>query len=184
MKIILASKSPRRRELLKRIVPEFTVADANIVETLEDSLSPEEKIMQLSQRKAEAIKEKDALIIAADTAVFSQGKILGKPKDKEDAYNMLKMLSGKTHFVITAYTVKNSEKKVTKAVKTFVTFRELSEEEISEYIKSEEPFDKAGAYGIQGAAAKFISGIEGDYFSVVGLPVCSLCQTLKEFNIG
>ena len=109
---------------------------------------------------------------------------MGKPKDEADAFNMLKSLSGCTHNVHTAVTVTRGDKTVTKVVTTAVTFRDITDEEISDYIDTGEPMDKAGAYGIQGRASKFVSGIEGDYFNVVGLPVCTLSLMLKEFYIN
>ena len=184
MKVILASKSPRRKELLSLILPQFAVCESGADEMVNGNASPLEKISEISKRKADAIKgEKGDIIISADTAVVFENRILGKPENSENAAEMLKMLSGKTHKVITAFTVKKDEKSVTEAVETEVSFNPLSDAEIENYIKTGEPFDKAGAYGIQGYAAKFISKISGDYFTVVGLPVSALYKTLKEFGL-
>lgn len=185
IQIVLASKSPRRRELLSLITNDYDVLVSNVDESVNDNLSPKEKIESINLKKAEAVKKirKDAVIISADTAVFVLGKQFGKPKNKEEAKNMLNALSGKTHSVITAFTVINGEKTVTKSVETKVTFRKLTEKEIEDYIASPEPYDKAGGYGIQGKAALFVRKIDGDYMSVVGLPVCALKQTLNEMGI-
>ena len=184
MKIILASKSPRRRELLSLIFKSFDIVETDIDETVDLSLSPRRRIEQISLKKAEAVKPTDdTCIISADTAVFLGDRQFGKPKTHTEAAEMLSALSGKTHSVITAYTVKANKKTVTKSVETKVTFRSLSEKEIEDYINTGEPFDKAGGYGIQSGGAVFCEKIEGDYPCVVGLPVSSLYVTLKEMGI-
>ena len=185
MKIILASKSPRRRELLSLIFKSFEIVETDIDETVDSSLSPRKRIEQISLKKAEAVNiiSDDTCIISADTAVFLGDRQFGKPKNHTEAAEMLSALSGKTHSVITAYTVKANKKTVTKSVETKVTFRSLSEKEIEDYINTGEPFDKAGGYGIQSGGAVFCEKIEGDYPCVVGLPVSSLYVTLKEMGI-
>ena len=167
------------------ITDDFKIVVSDADEKVSDALSPSEKVKSISLKKAKAVYEsqKDAVIISADTAVFAGDKQFGKPKDKSEAEKMLKILSGKTHSVITAFTVIYKDKTVTKSVETKVTFRKLTDKEIEEYIDSGEPFDKAGGYGIQGKAALFAERIEGDYMSVVGLPVCALKQTLNEMGI-
>ena len=182
---ILASQSPRRRELFGRLVPEFTVMIDDSTEVWVPDEKPEATVKRLAEEKARnvAIKtDKDALILAADTVVVLDGKILGKPKDEEEAYAMLQALSGNTHQVFTGIAVldRHSGKCVTAAECTKVRFTDLDEETIRYYIASGEPMDKAGAYGIQDLAALFVEGIEGDYFNVVGLPLCRLGKLLKE----
>ena len=186
MSIVLASKSPRRKELLGLLDLDFKVITADIDETINPSLPVNDEIARLSFEKASAVSkiaEKNSVIISADTVVVFNERVMGKPKDAADAEDMLCNLSGNTHSVITAVTVMNGDKVLTKTVNTSVTFRKLSAGEIRDYIATGEPFDKAGGYGIQGRASKFVSRIDGDYFSVVGLPVCTLSEMLKNFNI-
>ena len=183
--IILASQSPRRRELLKYITNDFEVKTANVDETLEKGISPDKAVEYLSKIKAEPFKNGVDTIIGADTVVSIDGKILGKPKDKADAFAMIKELSGREHSVFTGVTVicKNEEK--TFSVETKVKFFDLSDDEINTYIATGEPFDKAGAYGIQGVGAVLVEKIEGDYNNIVGLPLAKLNQVfLKEFNLN
>ncbi|MGN0148652.1 MAG: Maf family protein [Clostridia bacterium] len=189
---ILASGSPRRKELLSAIGIDFdvVVSDAD-----EDSISKDAPVeiyvQELALLKAAAtaknvLKKKKALIIAADTIVTLDGKILGKPQDEDDAFNMLSELSGRTHAVYTGYCVMRISDGFTvcNRVKTDVTFKLLDDEKIRSYIRTGEPMDKAGAYGIQGLGALLIEKIDGDYFNVVGLPVSSLADTLSsEFDI-
>ena len=187
MKIVLASKSPRRKELLGLLDLEFQIITADIDETMDSNISVIDEVARISHQKALAVANglsPDTVIISADTIVELGGQLMGKPKDEADAFNMLKSLSGCTHNVHTAVTVTRGDKTVTKVVTTAVTFRDITDEEITAYIKIGEPMDKAGAYGIQGRASKFVSGIEGDYFNVVGLPVCTLSLMLKEFYIN
>ncbi len=187
MNFILASKSPRRKELLRLLDIDFDVVSADIDETVDESKSVTEEISRLSYNKALAVTDlvpDDSVIISADTVVELDGKILGKPKDHNDAVCMLKNLSGKTHNVITCVTVLYGNKHITNAVTTAVTFRDVTDSEISAYIKTGESMDKAGAYGIQGRASKFVSKINGDYFNVVGLPLCKLSTMLKELDIN
>jgi len=188
-KIILASASPRRRELLAQIGLEFEVITSDTDESFDESMIVEEIVKKLAFEKAHVVAKQvsdDNIVIGADTVVHYNGAILGKPQNEAQAKEMLKMLSGKTHDVLTGFAViRLSDNKVAiNFEKTNVTFRFLSEDEIDNYIGTKEPFDKAGAYGIQGLGATFVSGINGDYNNVVGLPLCSLSQCLKnEFGI-
>lgn len=180
--IILASQSPRRQELLKLITSDFEINVSNVDETLPDKITPKEAVMYLSKIKAEPFADGDDIVIGADTVVALDGKILGKPKSEENAKEMLRFLSGRTHSVFTGVTLANDKKTKTFAVETKVKFFELTNEEIDAYIKTKEPFDKAGAYGIQGYGSLLVEKIDGDYFNVVGLPVSTLARELKAFN--
>lgn len=180
MKIILASKSPRRQEILKNLGVEFICEPVDADESIEEGKMPCDAVSIISQRKAilclENHKgESDVFVISADTVVVIDGKIIGKPKDKEDAFNTLRTLSGRSHDVFTGFTLATQDKIYTKYVKTEVFFRELSDDEINTYISCGEPFDKAGSYGVQGKGATFVKSLCGDFFNVVGLPVCELC---------
>lgn len=186
MDVVLASASPRRRELLEMLgVCDFDICPAVGEEKTEAGRSPAETVCALSRAKAEEVGAKygDAVIIAADTVVFCSGRIFGKPKSEREAKLMLTELSGKTHEVYTGLTVIQGEKLISEAECTKVRFRELDEAEIKAYISSGEPMDKAGAYGIQGKASLFVEGIEGDYFNVVGLPICRLGKMLKTIGV-
>ena len=180
--IILASQSPRRQELLKLITSDFEIKVSNVDETLPDKITPKEAVMYLSKIKAEPFADGDDIVIGADTVVALDGKILGKPKSEENAREMLRFLSGRTHSVFTGVTLASSKKTKTFAVETKVKFFELTNEEIDAYIKTKEPFDKAGAYGIQGYGSLLVEKIDGDYFNVVGLPVSTLARELKAFK--
>ncbi len=178
--IILASGSPRRLEILTMAGYNCTVIKPDTDENIEYSL-PEEYVAELSRRKAaEVAKNTNGCIIAADTVVTSGGKILGKPKDEKDAKRMLRSLSGKTHSVFTGFTVRQGSKSVTEVSETKVLMRLIDEEELSSYVATGDPLDKAGAYGIQCAAGMFIEKIDGDYYTVVGLPLCRVSVTLRE----
>lgn len=180
MQLILASGSPRRKELLSLFRIPFTVVPADVDETMDPANAPCEEVARLSAKKARAVKrEPDDVVIAADTIVVCEGKVLGKPKSEENAYHMLSLLSGRDHQVMTGCTVLRGEKCETFTEVTDLHFRTLSEREIRAYIASGEPMDKAGAYGIQGGAALFCRRMEGDYYNVMGLPVCRLWQTLQ-----
>ncbi len=183
MKVILASASPRRQELLKIIFSEFEIIPADVDETLSPDISPETAAEYLSRKKAEYIAEKypDYLIIGSDTTVVTEKEILGKPENKTDAYNMLKKLSGKTHKVITGVCICGGGKTRSFSEITEVEFYNLGEEELENYLSSNEWTDKAGAYGIQGKAGLFVKKINGDYNNVVGLPVSRLNREVKEF---
>ena len=182
MNIILASQSPRRKELLGLLNIPFTVQVADIDETPDPNLTAAEDVARISRLKAQAIpRGPEDIVIAADTIVVYADKRLGKPKDEADAKQMLQTLSGRCHQVMTGLTVLRGEKTVTHTEITDVLFRELTEREIDDYIRSGDPMDKAGSYGIQSGAAVFVESIHGDYYNVVGLPVCRLSQILKEF---
>lgn len=183
-KIILASASPRRKELLKLLDIDFDIIVSNCEEVFDDELSVYENLKNIAYLKAyDVFKDNnDKLVIGADTVVYSDDRVLLKPKDKDDAREMIKFLSGKTHCVISGISVITKEKSISTAVETKVTFKELDDKEIEEYINTNEPYDKAGGYAVQGIAGKFISKIEGDYFNVVGLSISTLYDMLKEFR--
>lgn len=183
MKIILASASPRRRELMKLITDNFTAVSTDADETLPEGTKPSEASVRLSIIKAQAaagIYSQD-IVIGCDTTVIYGEKILGKPKDKSQCREFIKMISGKTHSVITGCTLTCKNKSRSFSVSTDVTFRNLSNDEIESYISTEEPYDKAGGYAVQGKGALLIEKINGDYFNVVGLPVSRLNIELKAF---
>lgn len=181
MQIILASQSPRRRELLALLRLDFTVKAADIDETMDPAKAPYDEVARLSYEKAAAVAaEQDGIVIAADTIVVCDGKVLGKPKDEAQAKAMLTMLSGRDHQVMTGMTVLHGNRAITSTTVTDIHFRALSEEEIEDYVATGEPMDKAGAYGIQGYAAPFAEHLVGDYYNVMGLPVCRLSQDLKK----
>ena len=181
--VILASGSPRRKELLGLIFEQFAVIPSSADETLAPDTAPDEAVKELAQRKAAdiAASHQDDLVIGADTVVYCDGEILGKPADPKDAERMLRLLSGKTHSVFTGVCLlKGGEKRVF-AEETKVTFYPLSDEDIAHYIASGEPFDKAGAYGIQGKGTLLVKKIDGDFFNVVGLPTGRLARALRRF---
>ena len=188
MKLILASASPRRKELLGKIGLEFDIIPAKGEEVITQTL-PWEVVKELSFQKAKEIADiqaEECIVIGSDTIVDKGEQIMGKPKDEADAFNMLKTLSGDWHSVISGVTVldNKSAKSESFYVETKVKFAHLTDEEINNYIKTKEPMDKAGSYGIQGKGSRFIEKIDGDYFNVVGLPVQKLYTVLKkEFNI-
>lgn len=180
MNLILASQSPRRKELLALLGRPFTVRVADIDETMDPHKPVYDEVARVSGAKALAIeREKDDIVIAADTVVVCDGAVLGKPKNEQDAFNMLTMLSGRTHQVMTGLSVLCNGKLTSVTEVTDVHFRELTEKEILCYIATKEPMDKAGSYGIQGGASLFVDWIHGDYFNVVGLPVCRLGRILN-----
>ena len=179
MRLILASGSPRRKELLGLFGVPFTVCPADIDETMDPAWSAFDEVARLSREKALAVpREKDDLVIAADTIVVCEGKVLGKPHSTEEAREMLTLLSGRDHQVMTGCTILYGDRAETFTEVTSLHFRPLSEKEIQKYVQSGEPMDKAGAYGIQGGAALFCEKLEGDYYNVMGLPVCRLYETL------
>ena len=181
MQLILASQSPRRKELLGLFRIPFAVQVADIDETMDTACAPYDEVARVSRLKAQAIpRQADDVVIAADTIVVCDGKVLGKPVDEADAFRMLRMLSGKDHQVMTGLTVLRGNTCRVCTEVTDIHFRDLSDREILAYIRTKEPMDKAGSYGIQGGAALFAEKIVGDYFNVVGLPVCRLGQLLKE----
>ena len=183
-KIILASASPRRKELIAYIGENVTVRPADCDETLPENTGAREAVEYLSKIKNDAVQkisDKNDLIISADTVVAVDDKILGKPADKEDARRMMKLLSGKTHQVYTGVTISKNGKEITFSEKTDVVFYDLKESEIEEYISTSEPYDKAGGYAIQGKAGLLVKGINGDYYNVVGLPVARLKREIEKF---
>lgn len=181
MQLILASASPRRRELMGAFGHPFEVCSADIDETMDPKKSPFEEVARVSRLKALAIpREEGDVVVAADTIVVCGGKVLGKPKNKERAEEMLALLSGRDHQVMTGCTVLRGDRAETFTEVTTLHFRPLSPGEIRRYAQSGEPLDKAGAYGIQGGGALFCTGMEGDYYNVVGLPLCHLGQVLKK----
>ncbi len=186
--IILASASPRRRELLEKIGLKFEVAPSGDEEKIALGPEPLELAKRMSLAKAESVAQKyeNAIIIAADTFVVFKNKILGKPHSEVEARKMLQTLSGKTHSVVTGFTIIDTEKHkiLSRAIKTRVFFRKLTTEEIDAYVRSGEPLDKAGAYAIQGLGALFVKKIEDDYFNVIGLPLSALTEALKEFGVN
>ena len=183
--LILASKSPRRRELLTMLGLEFEVCTADIDETMDTACPIAQAVEQVSRRKAEAVgaKHPGDLIIAADTAVVLDREILGKPHSKEEAAQMLRRLSGKEHTVMTAFCLYRDGNTESHVEQTAVRFKTLSDREIDAYIKTGSPMDKAGAYGIQDAAAVFIRSIKGDYYNVMGLPLCALTRCLRCWGV-
>lgn len=180
MQLILASQSPRRKELLGLFGIPFAIRVADIDETMDASLPPEEEVARVSRLKAMATPRETAdVVVAADTIVVCQGRILGKPHSEVEAAEMLQLLSGRDHQVMTGVTVLCGEAATTFVEITDLHFRTLSSKEIARYIASGEPMDKAGAYGIQGGAALFCEKMTGDYYNVMGLPVCRLGQVLQ-----
>ena len=182
MEIILASASPRRKELMGHFPFAFTVRVSQADEKMDSGKLPKDEVARISCNKAMAVaRHSDDIVIGADTIVVCDGVILGKPKDEADAFRMLSMLSGRAHQVMTGVTVLRGDRQYSFTEITDVYFRPLPEEEILSYIRSSDPMDKAGAYGIQSGASLFVEKIVGDYYNVVGLPVCHLSLVLKEF---
>ena len=181
MNVILASASPRRQELLKLFGIPFTVRVADIDETMDPGKAPFDEVARVSRLKALAIGAEPAdVVIAADTIVVCQGRVLGKPHSKEEATEMLRLLSGRDHQVMTGCTILHGGHCETFTEVTDLHFRPLREGEISRYVESGEPMDKAGSYGIQGGAALFCQRMAGDYYNVMGLPVCRLGECLRQ----
>ena len=187
MSIILASQSPRRRQLLGQIgLDHFIVRPARGEEVMDPALSPAQLVEELSRQKAREVagaSDPGDLVIAADTVVAIGGRVLGKPHDREEACAMLSALSGREHTVYTGVTVCRDDRMLTQHEATQVRFRPLSPREIRAYVDSGEPMDKAGAYGVQELGALLVEGIRGDYFNVVGLPLCRLGQMLSQFGV-
>ena len=189
MRIILASKSPRRKEILENLGIKFDIIVADADES-SDIKEPDKLVTALAAKKGRAVLEKlsdgskDALIIACDTLVYADGEFLGKPRDRADAERMIRKLSGSFHYVVSGIYLWHKGKEAGAAASTKVIFDKLTDDDIAAYLDTSEPYDKAGAYAIQGKAGVYINAIEGDYFNVVGLPVNLLCNTLKkEFGI-
>lgn len=185
-KIILASKSPRRKEILEMLHWNFEVDSQETLEIFQENKSIEENMMEIALEKAKAMEDKypKDLILACDTVVVIDGKVLGKPKTEEEAKQMLRLLSGRENYVYSAVALLHKElgKQESFLEKTKVSFFSLSEEEIDAYVATGEAKDKAGAYAVQGLASVFVEKIEGDYWNVVGLPVSKVYQSLKKWN--
>jgi len=185
--IILASASPRRKDLLEQIGLSFRVEPSNYQENIRLDLEPHELAKSLSLEKARLVarNHRNALVIAADTFIVFEGKILGKPRTETEAKEMLKAMIGKPHSVITGFSIidADSNKTVSGSVETRVHLRKLGSDEIDAYVRSKEPLDKAGAYAIQGLGSVIVEKIEGDYFNVIGLPLSALTESLKEFGV-
>ena len=183
--LVLASKSPRRREILTAAGIEFIIRTADLIEQREPHETPDEYVRRLAQSKASAIKAADdEIVLGADTEVVIDGEVLGKPKDHADAARMLKQLSGREHEVITGICLIGRGRKIVDSARTRVRFVPLKQQEIDDYVRSGEPMDKAGAYAIQGLASKFIDDIDGDYFNIVGLPVALVYRHLKSLEVA
>ena len=184
-RIVLASASPRRRDLLRQIgLSDFTIRVSDAAEDYPPDLSPAEIVEHISREKAEAVPcAPDELVIAADTMVFLDGQKLGKPADEADALRMLTALQGRRHTVRTGVTVRQGDRFLTESEATEVEFRPLSEAELRAYIATGEPMDKAGAYGAQGRGALLVERLDGDFFNVMGLPVLRLSRMLEKFGI-
>lgn len=181
MQLILASQSPRRKELLGLFHIPFTIRVADIDETMDPAKAPYDEVARVSLLKAKAVEANaEDVVIAADTIVVCDGKTLGKPHSEEEAAGMLRLLSGRDHQVMTGMTVLRGDTHRSITEVTDIHFRALSENEIARYVASGEPMDKAGAYGIQGGAALFAEKMVGDYYNVMGLPVCRLWQLLSQ----
>ena len=181
-KIILASQSPRRKELLKSLNVEFEVINSNIDEKIDLTIDLDQALINLANEKARVVfdSHQDSLVIGADSIVYQNKTILNKPKDKETAFQMIKSYSNNQHTVMTAISIMDFNQEVNFVSKCIVYFSEISDQEIWEYLKFDEYKDKAGAYAIQGLMAKFIYHIEGDFYSVVGFPVSKVYKHLKE----
>ena len=188
MRIILASKSPRRKEILENLGLKFDILVADADER-SDERDPRKRVADLATIKGRAVldkvdNKKELLLVASDTLVYADGEFLGKPKDRDDARRMIKMLSGKAHSVVSGIYIYCNGKEISASDETKVVFDDMSADEIENYISSDEPYDKAGGYAVQGLASLYISGLEGDYFNVVGLPVNLMYKILKkDFNI-
>ena len=183
--IVLASGSPRRQELLRRIgITDFTVRAPQVEETYPPGLSPQETVAYISREKSEAVCcSPEEIVITADTMVFLDDARLGKPKDEADALRMLTALQGRGHIVCTGVTVRQGDQFVTETETTRVYFRSATEQELRSYIRTGEPMDKAGAYGVQGKGALLVERLDGDFFNVMGLPVLRLSRMLSRFGV-
>ncbi|HXX58545.1 MAG TPA: nucleoside triphosphate pyrophosphatase [Thermodesulfovibrionales bacterium] len=187
-KLILASASPRRREILEKTGLIFKVVAGDYEEEMDRGVSPRKLARVLSREKARAVASRcrDAIVIAADTFIIFRGSLFGKPETEREARRMLKILSGRSHSVVTGFTVIDTEtgKAVSRSVETKVFIKKLAMKEIDAYVRSGEPLDKAGGYAIQGLGSVIVKRIEGDYYNVVGLPLNALVETLKMFGIS
>jgi septum formation protein len=184
MKIILASNSPRRKELLEKHKISFVVKPSNVNEVIDKNLSVYENVMNLAKIKALDVfnRNQEEVVLAADTIVVYENEILGKPIDEMDAFRMLKLLSGKTHEVITGVALFSEDSQIIDYEVSKVTFNKITEEEILEYIKTKEPMDKAGSYAIQGIGSKFVKSYEGEFDNIVGLPMKLVLKMLNRSN--
>ena len=182
-RIILASASPRRRELMKLAGYDFEVICADIVEIVSENATPQEAVMSLALQKAQAVaaEHKEAVVIGSDTVVALDGKILGKPHSEQEACEMLRLLSGKTHKVFTGVAIVCGDKVKNFFDETVVEFYSLGDEEIKKYVATGEPMDKAGAYGIQGKGSVLVKKINGDFFNVMGLPIAKLYREMSDY---
>jgi len=185
LRVVLASSSPRRHQLLDLIGVEHDVKPADVDETYTPGELPDHYAERLARAKAELVAalNRDSVVVGADTIVVADGKVLGKPRDEADATRMLKLLSGRGHIVMTAVAVAHDASTVSTVEKVSVTFRDLSDEEIASYIATGEPMDKAGAYGIQGYGATIVRRIDGDYFAVMGLSLIRLVELFAQLGI-
>ena len=185
MKIVLGSKSPRRKEILSLVCDNFEIRVSDADESYSPGTPLSEVPKILAERKAMAIEmAEDEIVIGSDTVVLIENELLGKPKTRENAIRMLKKMSGKSHLVVSGICVRSKDKIYSEAVTSTVYMRELTDREIEKYVDVWKPLDKAGAYGIQEMAGSFVSRIEGDFYNIVGLPLCRLVEILKdEFNI-
>ena len=188
MNIVLASGSPRRKELMEMLgVKNLRIIPAKGEERPPENAAPEDLVMALAAAKARevaAVCGKDDLVIGADTIVWYEDRPFGKPHSRQHAMDMLRMLSGRTHRVYTGVAIVKDGQLHTGCEESSVRFRTLTEEEIQRYVDTGEPMDKAGAYGAQGKGALFVEGIEGDFFNVMGLPLCRLGEMLKKQGVG
>lgn len=182
-RVILASKSPRRKQLMDELNIPYEIIVADINESINTNNDLKEEIEKLSFLKALKVfnDNKDAVVIGADTIVVCNNKVLGKPKNYDDAKNMLKLLQNNSHYVITAVTILSNKESETFSNVSEVFFNSMSDEEIDEYIKTNEPMDKAGSYAIQGIGSKFINKINGDYYAIMGLPISELYLRIKKY---
>ena len=185
LRVVLASSSPRRHQLLDLIGVTHEVRPADVDETYTPGELPDHYAERLARAKAELVAalNRDSVVVGADTIVVADGKVLGKPRDEADATRMLKLLSGRGHIVMTAVAVAHDASTVSTVEKVSVTFRDLSDEEIASYIATGEPMDKAGAYGIQGYGATIVRRIDGDYFAVMGLSLIRLVELFAQLGI-
>ena len=184
MSLILASASPRRKELLGLFRKPFEIRVADIDETMDPTKAPFDEVARVSRLKALAVERHPGdVVIAADTIVVCEGKVLGKPGTEAEAFEMLSLLSGRDHQVMTGCTVLTGSGSRTFTEVTDLHFRELSDQEIARYVASKEPMDKAGSYGVQGFAGVFVERIDGDFYNVMGLPLCSLTTRLRQWGV-
>jgi len=186
MGIVLASASPRRKELLERMGLDFAVRVAELDETMDPFAHPADEVARVAALKAKAVYpmcHDGDVIIGADTIVVCDSLVMGKPRSEAEAFSMLRRLSGREHQVMTGLCVLTDSYEETVTVTTTLRMRPLSDEEIHAYIATGEPMDKAGAYGIQGLAAMFVVGLDGDYYNVMGLPVCTLTMILRKCGV-